>query len=56
MSWYDIKHSDGEAMLMLELWGMQSIHSLSSLSGPLWPLVVAADGVLSMNPVELFDI
>ena len=38
---------------MLELWGMQSTTSLPSLSGPLWPGVVAADRVLSMDQIEL---
>ena len=33
---------------MLELWGMWSTPSLPSLPGPLWPGVVAPDGVLSM--------
>ena len=32
---YDIKQSDGEAPVILELWGMQSIPSLLSLPGPL---------------------
>ena len=34
---YDTKQSDGEASVMLELWGMQSTHLLRSLPGPLWP-------------------
>ena len=34
---YDIKQFDGEAPVMLELWGMQIILLLPSLSGPLWP-------------------
>ena len=38
---------------MLELWGMQSISSLPSLPGPLWPGVVAPDRVLSMGQIEL---
>ena len=33
---YDIKQSDGEASVMLELWEMQSISSLSLLPGTLW--------------------
>ena len=41
---------------MLELWGMQSAHLLPSLMGPLWPAEVAADRVLSMGQIELFDI
>ena len=36
---YDTKQSDGEAPVMLELWGMQSIPSLPSLPGPLYLLV-----------------
>ena len=34
---YDTKLSDGEAPLMLELWGMRGTLSLPSLSGLLWP-------------------
>ena len=37
------KQSDSEAPVILELWGMRSTPSLSSLSGPLWPVVVASD-------------
>ena len=40
---YDIKQSDGQAPVMLELWEMKSTLSLSSLPGPLWPEVVASD-------------
>ena len=50
---YDTKQSDGEAPVMLELWGMQSPPSLPSLPGPLWPRVVASDRVLSMGQIEL---
>ena len=32
---YDTKQSDGEALVMLELWGIQSTHSWPSLPGPL---------------------
>ena len=53
---YDIKQSDGEAPVMLELWGMGSTPSLSLLPGPIWPEVVAPDWVLSMGQLELFDI
>ena len=38
---------------MLELWGMWSIPLLASLPGPLWPLVVAPDRVLSVTQIEL---
>ena len=38
---YDTKQSDGEVLVMLELWGMQSTPLLLSLPGPLWPGVVA---------------
>ena len=37
---YDTKQFDGEAPVMLELWVMQGTPSL-----PLWPRVVALDGV-----------
>ena len=50
---YDTKPSDGEASLMLELWGMQRTHLLPSLPGLLWPGVVAPDKVLSMGQIEL---
>ena len=49
VSWYDTKQSDGEAPVMLKLWGMQSTPSLLFLPGPLWPGVVAPDRVLSMG-------
>ena len=35
---------------------MQSIPSLLSLQGPLWPGVVAPDKVQSMGQIDLFDI
>ena len=50
---YDTKQSDGEVPVMLEIWGMQSIPSLPSLPGSLWPGVVALDKVLSMGQIEL---
>ena len=50
---YDTKQSDGEASVMLELWGMRSIPFLPLLLGPLWPGVVALDRVLSMVQIEL---
>ena len=50
---YDIKQSDVEAPVMLELWGMQSTPSLPSLPGALWLGVVAPDRVLSMGQIEL---
>ena len=53
---YDTKQSDGEVLVMLELWGKQSISLLPSLPGPIWPGLVAPDRVLSMGWVELFDI
>ena len=37
----DTKRSDDEALVMLELWGMQSTQSLPNLPGTLWPVVVA---------------
>ena len=53
MSWYDTKQSNGEAPVMLELWGIRSTSSLPSLPGPLWPGVAAPDWVLSMGQIEL---
>ena len=50
---YDTKQSDSEASVMLELWGMWSTSSLTSLPGPLWTRVVALDRVLSMGQIEL---
>ena len=38
---------------MLELWGMRSIHSLSSLPGVLCLRVVAPNSVLSMGQIEI---
>ena len=38
---------------MLELCGIQSIPSLPSLPGSLWPGVVAPDMVLFMDQIEL---
>ena len=41
--WYDTKQSNGEVLVMLELWGMWSTPSLPLLPGPLWPGMVASD-------------
>ena len=38
---------------MQKLWGMLSTPSLPLLLGPLWPVVVAPDRVLSMGLTEL---
>ena len=50
---YDTKQSDGEAPVMLELWGILSTPLLPSLPGSLWSGVVASDRVLSMGQIEL---
>ncbi len=50
---YDTKQSDGEAPVMLELWGMRSNPSLPSIPGSLRLGVVAPDRVLSMGQIEL---
>ena len=55
-SGHDAKQSDGEASVMLELWGTSIISSLQSLPGPLWFGVVAPDRVQSKGQIELFDI
>ena len=52
-SGYDTKQSDGEASVMLELWGMWSTPSLPLLSGSFWSGVGAPDRVLSMDQIEL---
>ena len=47
------KQSDGEALVMLKLWGMWNTLLLLLLPGTLWPGVVAPDRVLSMGQLEL---
>ena len=53
---YDIKQSDGEAPVMLELWGMWSTPSFQSNLGSLRPRAVAPDRVLSMGQKQWLDI
>ena len=53
VSCYDTKQSDGEAPVMLELWGIQCTPSLLSLPGPYRSRVVAPDRILSMGQIEL---
>ena len=53
---YDTKQSDGEASVMLELWGMWNTPSLPLLPGSLEPGVIVPDRFLSMGQIELFDI
>ena len=53
VSWIWHKQPDGAAPVMLELWGMRNTLSLPSLSGSLWPWVVAPYRVLSMGQIEL---
>ena len=55
-SGYKTNQYDGEASVMLELWGMQSNPPLPSLPDPRYPGVVAHDRVLSLGQIELFDI
>ena len=50
---YDTKQSGGEALIMMELWGMQSTSLLPSLPGSFWLGVIAPDRVLSMCQIEL---
>ena len=49
----DTKQSDGEAPVMLKLWGMQSTPLSPLLPCPLWFGVVAPDGVISIGQIEL---
>ena len=51
VSWYDIKHSVGEASA-LEIWRMWSTPSLLLFPSPLCPGVVEPDRVLSMGQIE----
>ena len=53
---YDIKQTDGEAPVVVELWEMRSTPSLWLFPGPLCPGVVAPDRVLSVDQIELFEI
>ena len=50
---YDTQQSDGGVPVMRKLWEMRSTPSLPSLTGPLWPGVVAPVRVLSMGQIEL---
>ena len=52
----DIKQSDDETPVMLELWGMQSTASLPILKDPLDHGVVAPNRILFMCQIEPFDI
>ena len=51
--WYGTKRSDGEVLVMPELWGMRSTPSLPSLPCLLWLGIVVPDRVLSMDQIEL---
>ena len=48
---YNTKQFDGEAPVILELWGMRNTLSLPLLPGSLWPGVVA-----SIDQTKMFDI
>ena len=50
---YDTKQSDVEFPVILELWGMQSTHSLPSLLGLFWPIGLVPDRVISMGQIEI---
>ena len=50
---YYTKQSDTEVPVMLELWEMQSTPSLTLLTGPLWPGMVASDRAISIAQIEL---
>ena len=52
-SGYDTKQSNGEAPVMLELWGMRINPLLPPLGGPHLPGVVVPDRVLSMGRIKL---
>ena len=50
---YDTKQSDGEVLVMLELWRTRCTPPLPFLRGSPWPGMVAPDRVLSMGQIEL---
>ena len=50
---YDTKQCNEEVPVILEVWGMQSTPSKSSLAGPLWTEKVAPDRVVWMGQIEL---
>ena len=50
---YGTKQSDGEAPVMLEIWGRRSTISLLPLPDPLWSGVVEPYRILSKGQVEL---
>ncbi len=49
---YDIKQSDGEAPVMLELWRMRSAPLLLLFPGPSWPGVVVPGRVLFLDQIN----
>ena len=50
---YETKQSDGEVPVMPKLWERWSTLLLPSLSGLLWPRLVAPERVLSIDQKEL---
>ena len=52
---YDSKQSDGEVLVMLELWGMRSTPSLPSLADRLWTGVVAPMGQIELNCIFMLN-
>ena len=50
---YNKKQSEGEAPVMVEIWGIRITPSLSSFPSQLWPWVVALDRALYMGQIEL---
>ena len=53
---YDIKQSDDEAPVILELWGMWTTPHIAIVPRSTLARVVAPDRVLSKGQIELFDI
>ena len=50
---YDTIKSDGEAQVMLQLWGMLSTSLLTPVPGLFWPEIVAPDRALFIGQTEL---
>ena len=47
------QQSNGQALVMLGLWGMRNTPLLLLIPGPLWPGVVAPNKVLYRGQIEL---
>ena len=53
--WYNIKQSDGETAVILQLWEMLNTPLLPLLPDPVRPRMVASNRFPSIGQIELFD-